>query len=75
MAPRCTAKLRARHQTGAVHMEPAGSQVKKMAGSTVFYRFNCTNGLLSKPDRFSLWFSLLVIEPSVRSGSNNYGVK
>jgi hypothetical protein len=52
---------------------PVHRFLKKPAGSTGFYRFDCTSGLLSEPDRFMLWFGLLAVEPPVRFGPNNCG--
>jgi hypothetical protein len=49
-------------------MEPAGSPVpKKPASSTGFYRSDYMDGLLSEPDRYTLWFDLLSVKPPVRS--------
>jgi hypothetical protein len=48
---------------------------KKPAGLTGFFRFNCTDGLLSEPDRCRLWFGLLPVEPPIRSGLNNYDLE
>jgi hypothetical protein len=43
----------------------------ELAGSTSFYRSDCMDGLLSEPDRYTLWFGLLPVGPPVRSGPNN----
>jgi hypothetical protein len=40
---------------------------EKPAGSTGFSRFDCTDDLLSEPDQQRLWFSLLPVQPPVRS--------
>jgi hypothetical protein len=50
---------------------PVRRFVKKPAGSAGFFRFDCTNDLLSEPDRWRLWFDLLPVQPPVRSGPNN----